>query len=136
MADEMTIGELAKNAGVGVETVRFYERKRLIPQPRRPGSGFRKYDEQTARRIRFIRQAQELGFSLAEIKQLLELRLDPRRSCADVKSEAEAKIVDIDEKVASLREMRRALVEITQSCSGEGPMSACPILDAIDKRNR
>lgn len=132
----MTIGQLARATGVGVETVRFYERKRLIPRPKRPASGFRKYDEDTARRIRFIRQAQELGFSLAEIRQLLELRLDPRRSCADVKSEAEAKIEDIDEKIQSLRTVRAALVEITRSCSGEGPTSACPILDAIDTPKR
>lgn len=127
----MTIGELAESAGVGVETIRFYERKKLIAQPRRPRSGFRRYDEETVRRIRFIRQAQELGFTLAEVKQLLELRLDPRRSCAEVKSEAQTKIADIDEKIESLRVMRSALMEITRSCSGEGPTSACPILDAI-----
>ena len=129
----MTIGELAKTADVGVETVRFYERKRLIPRPKRPLSGFRKYDEQALRRIRFIRQAQELGFSLAEIRQLLDLRLDPKRSCADVKREAEAKISDIDQKIVTLRTMRAALVDITRSCSGEGPTSACPILDAIER---
>lgn len=128
----MTIGELAGSAGVGVETIRFYERKKLIAQPKRPPSGFRRYDEETARRIRFIRQAQELGFTLAEIKQLLELRLDPIRSCADVKSEAETKIASIDAKIASLSAMRTALVEITVSCSGEGPTSECPILDAIE----
>lgn len=128
----MTIGELAEEAGVGVETIRFYERKKLVAQPKRPGSGFRRYDDDAARRIRFIRQAQELGFTLAEIQQLLELRLDPKRSCADVKLEAETKIVDIDGKIASLRVMRTALVEITRSCSGEGPTSECPILDGIE----
>jgi len=128
----MTIGELAEASGVGVETVRFYERKKLIARPKRPEAGFRRYDDDTARRIGFIRQAQELGFTLAEIKQLLELRLDPRRSCADVKSEAETKITDIDERIAALRVMREALVEITRSCSGEGPTSECPILHAID----
>lgn len=128
----MTIGELAEAAGVGVETVRFYERKKLIAQPQRPASGYRRYDEDTTRRIRFVRQAQELGFTLAEISQLLELRLDPRRSCADVKREAETKIVDIDGKLAALRTMREALVDITRSCSGEGPTSECPILDAIE----
>ncbi len=128
----MTIGELAEAAGVGVETIRFYERKKLIAQPKRPRSGYRRYDEDTARRIRFVRQAQELGFTLAEISQLLELRLDPRRSCADVKHEAETKIVDIDGKLAALRTMRQALVEITRSCTGEGPTSECPILDAIE----
>lgn len=129
----MSIGELAEAAGVGVETIRFYERKKLIAQPKRPRSGFRKYDEDAARRIRFIRQAQELGFTLAEIQQLLELRLDPRRSCADVKSEAQTKIADIDQKISSLEVMRSALVHITRSCSGEGPTSECPILDAIER---
>jgi MerR family mercuric resistance operon transcriptional regulator len=128
----MTIGELATRTGVGVETIRFYERKLLIAKPIRPSSGYRRYDDETARRIRFIRQAQELGFTLAEIRQLLELRLDPRRSCADVKTEAERKIEDIDGKIDSLRVMRKALVEITRSCSGEGPTSECPILDAIE----
>ncbi len=128
----MTIGQLARNAGVGVETIRFYERKKLINQPKRPAAGFRRYDDETERRIRFIRQAQELGFTLAEIRQLLELRLDPRRGCAEVKAEAETKIAGIDGKLASLRAMRKALVEITVSCSGEGPTSECPILDAIE----
>ncbi len=128
----MTIGELAEAAGVGVETIRFYERKKLIAQPERPRLGFRRYDDDVARRIRFVRQAQELGFTLAEILHLLELRLDPRRSCGDVKSEAEARIIGIDEKIAALSVMRSALVEITHSCSGEGPTSECPILDAIE----
>lgn len=128
----MTIGELAQEAGVGVETIRFYERKKLIAQPKRPQTGFRRYDDDTAGRIRFIRQAQELGFTLAEIQQLLELRLDPRRNCAEVKTEAQTKIADIDEKMVALRVMRKALVEITESCSGEGPTSECPILDSIE----
>ncbi len=128
----MTIGEIAKAAGVGVETVRFSERKRLLPTPRRLPSGFRQYGREAARRIRFIRRAQELGFSLAEVKQLLELRLDPRRSCAEVKSEAQAKIEEIDAKIMSLRRMRHALVDLTRSCSGEGSTSACPILEAMD----
>ena len=131
MAD-ITIGQLAEQSGVGVETIRFYERKKLIAQPKRPRSGFRHYDEDAARRIRFIRQAQELGFTLAEVKQLLELRLDPRTSCADVKSEAQTKIADIDERINSLQIMRTALMDITRSCSGEGPTSECPILDAIE----
>ena len=110
----MTIGEVAKAAGVGVETVRFYERKLLIPQPRRPASGRRQYDEEIARRIRFIRRAQDLGFSLTEVKQLLNLRLDPRRSCSEVKAEAESKIAAIDERIASLRRMRKSLFSLSQ----------------------
>jgi MerR family mercuric resistance operon transcriptional regulator len=128
----MRIGEVAKAAGVGVETVRFYERKRLLATPKRPHSGFRQYDSETAQRIRFIRRAQELGFSLSEVRELLELRLDPRRKCEDVKAEAEAKLEEINEKIASLQRMRKSLLEITNACSGEGPSSVCPILEAID----
>ena len=133
MAD-VTIGQLAAETGVGVETIRFYERKGLIAQPRRPASGYRKYDDQIAERIRFIQQAQELGFTLGEINQLLSLRVDPRTSCADVRAKAEAKIGDIDGKLATLRRMRTALVEITRTCSGAGPTSDCPILDYMAKR--
>lgn len=129
----MTIGQLAAEAGVNVETVRFYERKGLIAQPSRPQEGYRRYDPQTGRRIRFIREAQELGFSLTEIRQLLALRVDPRTSCAEVKSAAEAKIGSIDEKIKALKAMRIALVVITNTCSGEGPTAECPILDALDR---
>ncbi len=129
----MTIGQLAEEAGVNVETVRFYERKGLIAQPSLPRTGYRKYDQQTSRRIRFIREAQELGFSLAEIRQLLALRVDPGTTCADVKDTAQVKIVSIDEKLSALRVMREALVEITNSCSGSGPTSECPILDSLDR---
>ena len=133
MAD-VTIGRFAEQSGVGVETIRFYERKGLIPQPHRPPSGYRRYDDQTGDRIRFIQQAQELGFTLGEIKQLLSLRVDPRTSCADVRAKAEEKIADIDGKLATLRRMRGALVQITKTCSGDGPTSDCPILDYMAKR--
>lgn len=129
----MTIGQLADDAGVNVETVRFYERKGLIAQPSRPAAGYRTYDQQTSRRIRFIREAQELGFSLVEIRQLLSLRVDPATSCMAVKDAAEAKIRSIDEKVTALKTMRKALLEITSACSGQGPTSECPILDALDR---
>lgn len=115
--------------------MRFYERKRLIPQPRRPASGRRDYTEEIARRIRFIRRAQDLGFSLVEVKQLLELRLDPRRSCSEVKAEAEAKIADIDSRIVTLRRMRKSLVALSESCSGQGSTSACPIIEGIDSHN-
>lgn len=129
----VTIGGLARRAAVNVETIRFYERKGLIAQPRRPLSGYRRYDAQTADRIRFIQQAQELGFTLNEIKQLLSLRIDTSTSCAEVKAKSEEKITDIDRKLATLERMRRALVEITRTCSGAGPTSDCPILDYMAK---
>ena len=131
---DVTIGKLAEQSGVGVETIRFYERKGLIAQPRRPMRGYRRYDDQTTDRVRFIQQAQELGFTLSEIKQLLSLRVDPRTSCADVRAKAEEKIADIDGKLSALRRMRGALVRITTTCSGDGPTSECPILDYMAKR--
>lgn len=128
---ELTIGRVASEAGVSVETVRFYERKNLIVQPERPAEGYRRYGTDTVERIRFIRQAQTLGFTLAEIHELLALRIDPRTNCADVKQCAEAKIDDIDQKIEGLRKMRRALMAITQRCSGQGTVSECPILEAL-----
>ena len=96
-----TIGQLAKRAGVGVETVRFYERKGLIEQPRKRTSGYRVYPDDVVQRIQFIRHAKDLGFTLAEIGELLSLRPDPRTNCAAVKDRAQAKMAAIDEKVAT-----------------------------------
>ncbi|HVS30683.1 MAG TPA: heavy metal-responsive transcriptional regulator [Thermoanaerobaculia bacterium] len=129
----LKIGEVAEEAGVGVETIRFYERKGLIERPHRPMSGFRQYEADMPRRIRFIRQAQELGFSLREIRELLELRVDPNVSCADVRARAIAKIAEVDEKLGRLSRMRATLGEITRSCAGEGPTSGCAILVALDE---
>lgn len=128
----LTIGQVAKQAGVGVETVRFYEREGLLDDvPRRP-SGYRQFDEQTARRLRFIRRAKQLGFTLKEIRELLSLKFDSRASCADVKGQAEAKIVEINGRIESLRRMKQALTKLSRACSGRGGTSDCPILDALD----
>ena len=128
----MTIGKAARLAGVGVETVRFYERRGLIDQPPRPANGgFRVYPEQTVECIRFIRQAQELGFSLAEIAELLALRADPSADCADVRDHAEAKLDEVDRKIAGLEHLRQALARIIAACPGQGALQACTIMDAL-----
>jgi MerR family mercuric resistance operon transcriptional regulator len=129
----LTIGQVARQAGIGVETVRFYEREGLLQEPSRRASGYRQYPEDVVARLRFIRRAKELGFSLKEIKELLALRVDPTTTCREVKEQAEAKITDIDGKIASLLRMKRALVKLTATCRGQGPTSECPILDALDK---
>lgn len=129
----LTIGQLAKSADVGVETVRFYERQGLLAEPNRRPSGYRQYDEGVVDRLRFIRRAKELGFTLSEIKDLLSLRLDPSTTCADVKNRAEEKIDDIEAKVRTLQRMKKALVKVTKACSGRGSTSDCPILEALDK---
>jgi MerR family mercuric resistance operon transcriptional regulator len=129
----LTIGQLARRAGVGVETVRFYERQGLLEEPSRRESGYRQYAEDVVARLRFIKRAKELGFSLKEIKELLALRVDPSTTCAEVKKQAAAKIDDIEEKIRTLQRMKNALVKLAAVCRGRGPTSECPILDALDK---
>jgi Hg(II)-responsive transcriptional regulator len=132
MAIGMTISRAAEQAGVGVETIRFYERRGLIEQPPRPrGGGYRFYDDDVVERIRFIRQAQELGFSLREIAELLSLRADPAADCADVRAQAVAKRVEVDRKMAQLRHIRAALDELIATCPGGGALRACSIIDAL-----
>ena len=129
--ESLTIGQLAQRAGVGVETIRFYEREGLISEPPRRPSGYRDYPLETVARIVFIRRAKDLGFTLKEINELLELRVRPRRNCAEVKRSADAKIADIDGKIASLRRMRRALKDLTKACEERTPTTECPILASL-----
>ena len=129
----LTIGKVAKAAGLGVETVRFYERQGLIAEPARSQSGYRQYRPETIRRLQFIVRAKALGFTLQEIGDLLSLRATPGAGCADVQARAEAKIADIEGRVAQLEAMKRALGELVTQCRGEGPLSDCPILDALDE---
>lgn len=128
----LTIGQVAERAGVGVETIRFYEREGLIEDPDRKPSGYRQYPPETIRRIRFIRRAKELGFSLKEISDLLSLRVDPGRTCADVRQHARDKIADIEERMAGLAQMKSALERLAGKCCGSGPTDDCPILAEID----
>jgi Hg(II)-responsive transcriptional regulator len=134
--NNMTIGKLAKRCGVGVETIRFYEREGLIEEPQRRDSGYRQYPEETARRVRFIKRAKELGFTLKEIRELLDLRLDGEQACDEVRSLAEAKIADIEEKIALLQRMRTTLGELVVACKSNKKTEPCPILRAIEKEDR
>ncbi len=128
----MTIGKAARRGGVGIETIRFYERRGLISQPPRPnGGGFRVYPEETLQRIRFIRQAQEIGFSLREIEELLSLRADPSADCADVRPQATAKLEEVERKIAKLEKMRGALQELIGACPGSGAIRVCSIMEAL-----
>lgn len=133
---KLTIGKVAQQARIGVETVRFYEREGLIDEPPRGPSGYRNYPSSIVPRLLFIKRAKELGFSLNEIKELLSLRVDPDTTCGDVKQRAETKIADIEEKMRSLRHIKKALVKLTESCSGQGPVDDCPILESLDPQER
>jgi len=131
-APGLTTGALAEAAGVNVETLRFYERKGLLPTPPRRASGYREYPTDDVRRIRFIKRAQELGFSLVEIKELLALRVRPGATPAEVKDRAEEKLADIRRKIASLKAMEKALTRLNEACSGRGAMAECPILHHLE----
>jgi len=130
----LTIGQVARQAGVGVETIRFYEREGLLEEPTRRPSGYRQYPEQVIKRIHFIQRAKRLGFSLKEIAELLMLRVDAQTSCEEVKARTEAKIAEIERKLLELQRMRQALLEVAALCTGDGPASACPMLDALDNQ--
>lgn len=129
----LTIGQVAKQAGVGVETIRFYERRGLIAEPKRRASGYRQYPLGAVRRIRFIRRAKELGFTLEEISDLLSLRVDPNSTRADVRKRARDKVTDIKDKIARLEHMRAALERVACKCKGRGPTSECPILEELER---
>ena len=135
MTMDMTIGKAAQNAGVGIETIRFYERKGLIEQPPKPmSSGFRSYPRETIERIQFIRQAQELGFSLREVEELLSLHANPSADCTDVREQAQAKLEEVDQKVAQLQKIAAALNDLIAACPGKGALRECSILTALSVR--
>lgn len=126
----MTIGRLARASSVGVETIRFYEREGLLDEPARTASGYRQYPPETAERLGFIRRAKALGFSLAEIRELLALA-EPRDSRARVKALTEHKLAQIERRIDELRRMREALADLNRQCSGHGPVEGCPIIETL-----
>ena len=132
--DTLSIGQVARLAGVGVETVRFYEREGLLEEPPRRASGYRQYSEHVVTRLHFIKRAQKLGFSLKEITELLMLRVDGQTSCEEVKQHTEAKIAEVERKVISLQRMRQALLQVHSLCVGQGPTGRCPMLEALDQQ--
>lgn len=122
---------LAKAAGVGAETLRFYEQKGLVEEPRRSASGYRLYQESDLERLRFIRRSQDLGFSLQDIKQILELTRDIRTPRRKVRDFAEAKLETIRRKISDLRAMESALAGLVVRCDGKGALKGCPIAEFI-----
>ncbi|NOX37576.1 MAG: heavy metal-responsive transcriptional regulator [Calditrichaeota bacterium] len=128
----MTVGELARRAGVHLETIRYYEQVGVMPPPRRTNAGYRVYDQQDLRRLHFIKRAKQLGFTLKEIRDLLDLRMDPDTTCEDVRQRALQKVETIERKIRELVQMKRALEQLAATCTGEGPAGECPFLDALE----
>ena len=127
----LKISEVAERGGVSVQAIRYYEREGLLPKPPRLASGYRIFPDTAVRRVQFIKRAQELGFSLAEIRELLSLRENADAGAQDMRERARAKITDIEQKIRRLRAMKSVLNALAESCPGCGPLSDCPILDAL-----
>ncbi|HEX9652747.1 MAG TPA: Hg(II)-responsive transcriptional regulator [bacterium] len=131
----LKVGQLAKHANVNIETIRYYERRGLLPEPRRRESGYREYSQDSVCRIKFIKRAQELGFTLKEISELLSLRVDSKTTCREVKKQAEAKISDIEERIQTLTRMKAALGKLASSCDDHQPQNGCPILEYLNEQS-
>ena len=130
--EPFTVGELARQADVNRETVRYYERLRLLPRPARTIAGYRIFSNDALKRLKFIRHAKALGFSLSEIRELLTLRLNSIDACDRVQKQTRAKIGDIDRKIRSLKLVRNALSELVEACGRRRKSNGCPILDSLD----
>ncbi len=129
-AQKLTIGALAKHAAVGIDTVRFYERRGLLPAPGRTAAGYRLYGQDSVARIHFIRRAKRLGFTLDEIQTLLRLQ-DQGGKKAEVRELTTHKLLEIDARISDLERIRAVLRELAKSCSGKGNVDSCPIIEAI-----
>ena len=129
----MKIGEVAKLSGTGIETIRFYEREGLLLEPERRPSGYRQYDESTVERLEYIRRAKELGFTLAEIRELMELSFVSQTCCDHIRQRAETKITDIESKIRNLQQMKRSLGKIVQRCRNKNSTDNCPLVHKTKK---
>ncbi len=127
----MKIGELSREANLSVDTVRYYERRGLIPKAPRTGSGYRTYSADDVRRLKFIAHAKELGFTLDEIGQLLSIRSDGS-DCAMVKAVAESKAQEIEDRMKKMSHMKRVLLELARQCGEKGNLDPCPILKTLE----
>jgi MerR family transcriptional regulator, copper efflux regulator len=127
----MKIGEVAKRSGVGIETIRYYEREGLLQEPERRPSGYRQYDESTINRLEYISRAKELGFTLAEIRELLELSFVAHTGCVHIRQRAEGKITDIENKIRNLQRMRRSLRSIVNQCKTKDSPHDCPLVHGV-----
>jgi DNA-binding transcriptional MerR regulator len=130
----LKIGEVARRSSIGIETIRFYEREGLIPPPGRRPSGYRQYDESTIERLEYIRRSKELGFTLGEIRELLELSFAAHAGCEHIRMRAEAKLTDIERKIRSLRQMKRSLSQIVQRCRVKDSAEDCPLVHKTKRK--
>lgn len=131
----MRSSQVATEAGVNVQTLRYYERRGLLPEPARSDSGYRSYDLQAVRTVRFVKRAQQLGFSLDEIESLLHLAAGGPDSCDAARALATERLEQLEDKIASLTAMRDSLRQLVATCHRSRTRRLCPLLDAIEKEN-
>ncbi len=136
MASGVTIGRLAKAIGVNVQTIRYYERRRLLSPTVRTPSGYRVYGEEEVQRLRFIKNAQALGFTLQEVADLLNLRVSSAARCGDVQRRAQAKLAHVEAKVHNLEALAQALKDLIRTCRAGQPTNRCPILKSLEDKER
>ncbi|MEK9140652.1 MAG: heavy metal-responsive transcriptional regulator [Nitrospirota bacterium] len=135
MATELKIGQLAKDVGVNIETIRYYERLNLLGPTSRLPSGYRLYNRDAQRRLRFIKNAQALGFTLHEVEELLDLRVSSKARCGDVQRRAETKLKHVEAKVRDLQALARSLRKLIRTCRAGRPTEHCPILQSLEKND-
>lgn len=131
---EITIGELADRVGINIETIRYYEREGIIPEPPRNKSGYRIYGREDITRLEFIKTAKMLGFSLQEISELLSLSVDQDSDFKEVRCRVQEKVEVIDKKIEKLKRMRQILTELITACDTEKTTDRCPILKGIEEK--
>jgi MerR family mercuric resistance operon transcriptional regulator/MerR family gold-responsive transcriptional activator of gol and ges genes len=136
MTTELKIGQLAKQVGVNIETIRYYERRNLLGPTSRLPSGYRLYNHETQQRLQFIKNAQALGFTLHEIEELLDLQVSSKAHCGDVQRKAEAKLEHVEAKVRDLQALVRSLRNLIRTCRAGQPTDRCPILQSLGKTER
>jgi len=136
MEKKFKIGDIAKQAGLNIETIRFYERRGLILPVARTGAGYRIYDENALSRLRFIKNAKEIGFTLKEIDELLKLKINPKSKCGDIRKRAEKKLQIIHAKMAVLESIRKVLKKLIEDCQSGLPTEACPILKSMEREKK
>lgn len=129
----MKIGALAQRADVGIDTIRYYEREGVIPPPLRRESGYRQYGDDDVVRLRFVRRAKQLGFTLPEIRELLDLTASAADDMAGLNSRAQAKLDDVNGRIDELVRMRDALQQLVEACPGHGALECCPIMAALSE---
>jgi Hg(II)-responsive transcriptional regulator len=128
----LTRGQLAREAGVNFSSVRYYERRGLMQPRNRSAGGYHQYGSDDVHRLRFIRRAQELGFTLKEVEELLELRVDAGSHCDEVRQQAEAKITDMQQKIRDLSRMKKALSQLVEACRREERSGHCPVIESLE----